>query len=93
MEFNIQSALQILERTPAVITTMLLNLDEQWVMSNEGGESWSAFDIVGHYIHGEKTDWIPRMNIILSKDPDKHFIPFDRSAQFADSRGKSEKGM
>jgi hypothetical protein len=89
MEFNIQSALQILERTPAVITTMLLNLDEQWVMSNEGGESWSAFDIVGHYIHGEKTDWIPRMNIILNKDPDKHFIPFDRFAQFADSRGKS----
>jgi len=89
MEFNIQSALQILERTPTVIEAMLRNLDEQWIINNEGGDSWSAFDIVGHYIHGEKTDWIPRMNIILSDDRDKHFVPFDRFAQFIDSNGKT----
>lgn len=89
MEFNIQSAIQILERTPPVIETMLRNLDEQWIINNEGGDSWSAFDIVGHYIHGEKTDWIPRMKIILSDHPDKHFRPFDRFAQFSDSKGKT----
>src|SRR5688572_26497951 len=89
MQFNIQSAVQILERTPSVVETLLRNLDDQWVMNNEGGDSWSAFDIVGHYIHGEKTDWIPRMKIILGNDPDKQFIPFDRFAQFTESKGKS----
>jgi len=68
---------------------MLLNLDNEWTTRNEGGETWSAFDIIGHYIHGEKTDWLPRMNIILSDDPNKDFVPFDRFAQFHDSQGKS----
>jgi hypothetical protein len=89
MEFNIQSALQILERTPFVIEAMLQDLDEQWTHTNEGGNSWSAFDIVGHYIHGEKTDWVPRMNIILSDDAKKDFVPFDRFAQFSDTKGKT----
>ena len=89
MEFNIQSAVKVLERTPDVIETMLKNLPDEWIMVNEGGESWSAYDIVGHYIHGEKTDWIPRMEIILSDDQEKHFVPFDRFAQFTDSKGKS----
>ena len=89
MEFNIRSAIQILERTPFVVEAMLRNIDNQWVVYNEGGETWSPFDIIGHYIHGEKTDWIPRMKIILSNDRDKHFIPFDRFAQFSDSKGKS----
>jgi len=89
MEFNIQSALQILERTPFVIETMLQDLEEQWTHTNEGGDSWSAFDIVGHYIHGEKTDWVPRMNIILDDDAEKHFVAFDRFAQFSDSKGKT----
>ncbi|MBC7826292.1 MAG: DinB family protein [Chitinophagaceae bacterium] len=89
MEFNIQSALQILERTPSVVEIMLQDLPAEWTMVNEGGDSWSAFDIVGHYIHGEKTDWIPRMHIILSKDQDQHFVSFDRFAQFKDSKGKS----
>ena len=89
MEFNIRSAIQILERTPFVVEAMLRNIDSQWILYNEGGETWSPFDIIGHYIHGEKTDWVPRMNIILSNDPDKHFTPFDRFAQFSDSKGKS----
>lgn len=89
MDFNIKSAIQVLERTPLVIETMLKNLDDNWTMKNEGGESWSAFDIVGHYIHGEKTDWIPRMKIILSDHPNKHFVPFDRFAQFENSKGKT----
>ncbi len=89
MEFDIQSALQILERTPFVVETLLRDLDDQWTHNNEGGDSWSAFDIVGHYIHGEKTDWITRMQIIMSDDAEKHFVPFDRFAQFSDSKGKT----
>lgn len=89
MEFNLQSALQILERTPTVIETMLSGLDEGWIFNNEGRDSWSAYDIVGHYIHGEKTDWIPRMEIILNDRADKNFTPFDRFAQFNDSKGQT----
>jgi hypothetical protein len=89
MQFNFQQALPILERTPAVISLLLKDLHPYWVYSNEGGDSWSPFDIVGHYIHGEKTDWIPRLNIILNDKADKRFTPFDRFAQFEDSEGKS----
>lgn len=89
MEFTIQSALQILERTPAVLESMLRDLHDRWTMNNEGSDSWSAYDIVGHYIHGEKTDWIPRMKIILGENNDKHFVPFDRFAQFTNSKGKT----
>ena len=89
MHFKFNSALQILERTPKVLETMLENLQEEWIMNNEGGDSWSAYDVIGHYIHGEKTDWIPRMQIILSDNHDKHFAPFDRFAQFSDNKGKS----
>jgi hypothetical protein len=89
MKFKIDQALQILERTPAVIAELLQGLDNDWVMQNEGGDTWSCYDIVGHYIHGEKTDWIPRMEIILGNNADKHFVPFDRFAQFTESKGKS----
>jgi len=88
MEFKIDDALPILERTPHVVSLLLRNLPEGWIYQNEGGETWTAYDVVGHYIHGEKTDWIPRMQIILG-DGDKHFVPFDRFAQFRDSKGKT----
>ena len=88
MKFKVEQAIQILERTPTVVEALLKGLDDEWVMQNEGGDTWSAFDIVGHYIHGEKTDWIPRMQVILGNG-DKHFKPFDRFAQFTDSKGKT----
>jgi len=88
MEFKIQEALPILERTPQVVSLLLKNLPDGWIYQNEGGDTWTAFDIVGHYIHGEKTDWIPRMNIILCES-DKRFVPFDRFAQFRESEGKT----
>src|SRR5205809_3797703 len=88
MKFNLQVALPILERTPHVLSCMLRNLPDCWTQQNEGGDSWTVYDVIGHYIHGEKTDWIPRLKIILG-DRDKHFIPFDRFAQFKDSKGKS----
>lgn len=88
MHFDIQQAIQVLERTPLVVETMLYGLDGEWTMNNEGGETWSPYDIVGHYIHGEKTDWIPRIEIILGEG-NKNFEVFDRFAQFASSKGKT----
>jgi hypothetical protein len=88
MQFELSDAIAILERTPEVVSTMLKNLPGDWINANEGGKSWSPFDIVGHYIHGEITDWIPRMEIILNDEPDKIFEPFDRFAQFENSKGK-----
>ncbi|MEO6167311.1 MAG: DinB family protein, partial [Chitinophagales bacterium] len=82
MNFNIEKSIQILERTPDVLNILLQNISADWTSNNEGGESWSAYDIIGHLIHGEKTDWMPRVEIILSGNPDKRFIPFNRFAQF-----------
>ena len=89
MNFTLGKSLEILERTPDVLSSLLQNLSYDWTSPNEGGETWSAYDIVGHLIHGEKTDWIPRAEIILSGKTDKSFEPFDRFAQFEESKGKS----
>lgn len=89
MKFSIEKSLEILRRTPVVIDTMLRGLSDEWTQNNEGPETWSPFDIVGHLIHGEKTDWIPRMEIILSDQSDKTFKPFDMHAHFTESEGKS----
>ena len=89
MKYNISKSIEILERTPGLLEIMLHGLSNEWLKENEGGKSWSPFDILGHLIHGEKTDWIPRMNIILSDKVDKTFVPFNRFAQFNDSQGKT----
>ena len=89
MEFNLNRSIEILERTPLVLETMLSGLSEEWIKNNEGPESWSPYDILGHFIHGEKTDWIPRMEIILSDNKEKFFEPFDRFAQINDSNEKN----
>lgn len=93
MEFSLSAGINILSRTPGALRALTTGLEPAWIMQNEGGESWSVFDIVGHLIHGEKTDWIPRAEIILSGNPDKHFIPFDRFAQFENSKGKSFESL
>ncbi len=89
MNFSISKSIEILERTPDVLTALLQNLSAGFTSNNEGGDTWSAYDIIGHLIHGEKTDWIPRMEIILCNKQDKTFVPFDRFAQFENSKGKS----
>jgi hypothetical protein len=89
MKFDLNKSFEILERTPAVLETMLSGLSEEWSHTNEGGETWSPFDVVGHLIHGENTDWIQRMEIILNETGDKQFKPFDRFAQFHECKGKS----
>lgn len=89
MNFTLEKSLEILERTPKVLITMLQDISDDWTSANEGGETWSVYDILGHLIHGEKTDWVPRADIILSETTDKAFKPFDRFAQFEDSKGKT----
>jgi len=87
--FNLKKAVEILRRTPAVLMSLLSDLSDEWIYKNEGGESWNPFDIVGHLIHGEKMDWIPRAKIILEYGEYKPFEPFDRFAQFKESEGKT----
>jgi hypothetical protein len=89
MQFHTERAFEILERTPFVLESMLAGLPDAWVRVNEGGDTWSAYDVVGHLIHGEKTDWVPRLKIILGDAENKTFPPFDRFAQFTDSNGKT----
>lgn len=93
MDYSIDKALEILERTPKVLKVFLENLSDEWVFCNEGNDTWSAFDIVGHLIHGEKTDWIPRLKIILSGSENKTFVPYNRFAQFEESKGKNLKQL
>ena len=84
MTFDLNATIAILERTPLLLHTWLTNLSEDWTHYNEGPDTWSPYDVVGHLIHGEKTDWIPRAEIILSNTADKTFTPFDRFAQLGD---------
>jgi DinB superfamily len=86
MEFDLKKSEEILERTPFVLDAMLGGIDETWINGNEGGESWSPYYVMGHLIHGERTDWIPRVEIILADREDKRFIPFDRFAQLRNNR-------
>ena len=79
----------LLARTPAALDTLLRDLPDAWTRGNEGGESWSAFDVVGHLIVGERTDWIPRARIILEHGESRPFDKFDRFAQFRENEGKS----
>ena len=88
MLFDLNKSIEILERTPYVLTTLLQGLSNEWLFNNEGGSTWSPYDITGHYIEGEKTDWIPRMRIILSNDDDKRFVPFNRFAQLNNDKNK-----
>ena len=89
MAFSLKRSVEILERTPDVLYTMVYGISDDWTQHNEGGETWSVFDVVGHLIHGEKADWVTRAEIILSENPDKKFAPFDRLAQFEESKGKT----
>ena len=89
MDFNLDDAFRILSRTPALLDAWLRELPEPWIRVTEGGESWSAFDVVGHLVHGERADWIERARHILESGEERPFDPFDRFAQFRDSEGKT----
>ena len=89
MEHNLDHSLSLLSRTPAVLNSLLRDLPEPWTHRNEGEKTWSAYDIVGHLIHGERTDWMPRVKRILEFGETRPFDPFDRLAQQRESQGKS----
>ena len=89
MKLQLEDAADILRRTPVTLKHLIGDLPDAWINANEGPETWSAYDIVGHLIHGEQTDWIPRAEIILEHGEAKAFEPFDRYAQFEKSKGKS----
>jgi uncharacterized damage-inducible protein DinB len=89
MDFDLPAGLAILERTPNILRAMLAGLPAVWTDATEGPETWSPYDILGHLVHGERTDWIPRARIILAQGTDRRFVPFDRFAQARESAGKS----
>ncbi len=89
MDFQLEQAVAVLRRTPAVLNALLQDLPEEWTTQNEGATSWSAFDVIGHLIHGEETDWIPRARLILEAGETRVFDVFDRHAQFEKSVGHS----
>jgi hypothetical protein len=81
MEFDLDEGLAVLTRTPVTLRALLAGLPAPWASANEGPDTWSPQDVVGHLIHGEETDWIPRAKIILTKGESQAFEPFDRFAQ------------
>ena len=89
MDFDLTEGLAVLERTPHTLRAMLAGLPPAWTDANEGPDTWSPWAILGHLIHGERTDWIARAELILAQGAERRFTPFDREAQFRESRGRS----
>jgi hypothetical protein len=89
MEQNLHDTIALLARTPAALDALLRDLPDAWTSRNEGEGTWSAFDIVGHLNHGERTDWLPRARMILDFGETRTFEPFDRWGQERESAGKS----
>jgi len=89
MEPDLQHTISLLSRTPATLDAWLRTLPETWTRRNEGENTWSAFDVVGHLIHGERTDWMTRARVIRQFGETQTFAPFDRLAQLRESEGKS----
>ena len=89
MDFTFEAALPVLRRTPSVVRDLLEDLPVWWTEAVEGPNTWSPFDVVGHLIHGERADWMPRVEHLLRHGDAVPFPPFDREAMFEASRGKS----
>jgi len=89
VEHNLQNTIALLARTPLALDALLRDLPESWTLRNEGEGTWSPFDIIGHLIHGERTDWLPRARRVLQLGESRPFDSFDRWAQTRESEGKS----
>ena len=89
MDFDLANATAVLARTPHVLRSLLSDLPAEWTDATEGPDTWSPFVVVGHLIHGEHTDWIPRAEIILTHGASRMFEPYDRMAQVRESADKS----
>lgn len=90
---DLDEAIAVLERTPATISAMLRGLPDGWIAAHEGGDTWSPFDVVGHLVQGERTDWMPRVRILLEHGEARAFEPFDRFAQFEASKGRTLESL
>ncbi len=89
MDFDLAIGTAVLERTPRTLRALLAGLPPTWAEATEGPDTWSPYVIVGHLIHGERNDWIPRARLILAQGPERRFAPVDRYAQLRESEGKS----
>jgi hypothetical protein len=89
MEHDLQDTLSLLNRTPGALNALLRDLPEMWTSRNEGGNTWSAFDVVGHLIHADRTDWMPRVRTVLQFGEAQTFAPFDRWGMARETLGKS----
>jgi hypothetical protein len=89
MEHDLGHTISLLTRTPAALNALLRDLPEVWTFRNEGENTWSAFQVVGHLLHGERTDWMPRVRIVLEFGEARAFEPFDRWGQERESQGRS----
>src|SRR4029077_14684956 len=89
MDFNLDLAIEVLRRSPATLQALLGGINEHWIRGTEGPETFSPFDVVGHLIDGEETDWIPRARIILAKGTSVRFEPYDRFRHRARNQGQT----
>jgi hypothetical protein len=87
--FAMEEAVALLSRTPAALDALLRGLPDGWIAANEGGESWSPFDVVGHLVRGERVDWMGRVRTLLEHGETRTFNVVDRAAQFKESEGRS----
>ena len=86
---NLQDTISLLARTPATLNSLLRDLPDIWIHRNEGPNTWSAFEVVGHLLYGEREDWMPRVKLILKFGDTKPFVPFDRWGHEREIQGKS----
>ena len=89
MRHNLQETIALLSRTPAALNALLRDLPEAWTFRNEGEKTWNAFEVVGHLNHGERADWIPRVNIIVQFGESRAFDPFNREGHAVEIEGKT----
>jgi DinB superfamily len=89
MEHNLQNTISLLARTPAALNALLRDLPEVWTSRNEGENTWNTFDVIGHLIHAERTDWMPRARIVLQLGEAQAFASFDRWGMVRETEGKS----
>jgi hypothetical protein len=89
MDFDLRRSMDVLRRSPETLRTLLDGLDDACVRGTEGPDTFSPFDVVGHLIDGEETDWIPRARIILARGGDLRFEPYDRFRHFTRNTGRS----
>jgi hypothetical protein len=93
MEFDLNASITVLARTPAALQALLGGLPDSWTRGTEGPDTFSPFDVVGHLVDGEETDWIPRARLILSRGPDTRFEPYDRFRHRARNVGRSLESL